>query len=127
MKPAVKPEFQIFYNENVKELAMECSRDFETLKRVEDTGIATDADKEIINQYGDTLAAWYIGLMVRDIERAFLDGQSLNMINSVGQIRGVLTKDSTYWGNVWKNDFSTKEAQQLKALGVLMDILITKL
>lgn len=127
MRPDVKPEFMAYWRETVQPLAMKCARDFSTMKAVEDRGEATPAELEIINQYHDPLAAWYIGLMAGDINSAALYGQSLNMINSVSQVHGTLAKESTYWADVWAEKTDTEEYRDLRALGEVMPTLLRKI
>lgn len=122
-----KQEFERHYRDVVRPLAMKCCKDFDVMKAAEDRGSATPEEEIIIKGYKDALACWYVGLFVRDLDTAMIHGQGLNMLNAVNQIFGVLEEKSSYWPNVWGNDFSSEEAQNLRALGKEVEILVTKL
>lgn len=122
-----KPEFEQHYRDVVRPLAVKCCKDFTVIKAAEDRGKATPEEEIIINSYHDVMACWYVGMFVRDLDTAMIHGQGLNMLNALNQIHGVLEEKSTYWANVWKNNFSSEEAQNLRALGKEVEELVKKL
>lgn len=122
-----KHEFETFYREVVRPLALKCAAEFETIKAAEDRGSMTKEEEEKIGKWKDPTSIWYVGLFIRDLDTAMIYGQGLNMLNAVNQVYGVLREGSTYWKGVWDNDFSSEEAQNLRALGKQVEVLVTKL
>lgn len=128
MKPQLSPNFIEYYLNVVKPVALKCCELFPKMKEIETGKEPSQDDPEVIKikALKDGNAAWYIGLMVGDIEKALIGGTSLNLINSVGQVHGCLTSES-YWKNVWNDDVSTEEAKNIKKLAGLMPELLQKL
>lgn len=113
------------WNGIVKPIAEKCAKGFAAMARVENGGTDPE-DIKTVESYKDGLACWYVGLMIGDIDRAAIAGVRLTVLNSLNQIYGTLTSES-YWKNVWNNDRSSEEANNLDALGKAVKELLTKL
>ncbi len=126
-------DFLAYWNETVKPIAELCApKDiFDYMYKVEREGfVAKDEDPEMIKMtsMGDITGMWYIGWLIRDTNNARLRGVRLDLINSLSQISGCLAHSNTsYWTNVWHNDFSSEEATNLRRLGEVMPELVKKL
>lgn len=120
-------EFLAFYESKFKPVALKCSEHYSTLLKFEKGEIKeNDFEMESIKKLHDALAAWYVGVLVGDIERAKFGKNRLNLINSLSKVHGTLNSES-YWANVWKNDESTEEANNLKELAGMTKELMSKL
>lgn len=126
-KPYPSDEFGAYYNSTVKPIAHKCAEHFKLIMKIENGETPTSEDEAVLKTIHDPIAVFYVGHMVGDVERALVAGTNLNLINSLGQVQGVLAKDSTYWKNVWNNDFSSEEAKALVKLGEEVSILIGKM
>lgn len=109
----MKEEFLNYWS-TIKPLAMECAKHYPMMARIEAKGECTPEDEEIIKSMHDPLAAWNVGLLIGDISKG---RPSLDLINSISNVTGTLEEGSTYWENVWDNDFSSQEAQNLCEFG----------
>lgn len=119
MKPQLKPEFINFFNTSVKPLAEKCANLFPLIQRVENGYTPTDEETKQLSSATDTMAHWYVGLLVADVNKAIFDGASFNLINSLSTVSGTLTSES-YWNNVWGDKQNNEEAQELKKLAGLV-------
>ncbi len=127
-KLQVKHEFLSFWMRTVLPVATKCAKGFRVMKNLNENKPLSDEEEEeyqLIKNSTDANAIWYIGLLISDIEKAQIYGQSLDMLNSLTTVHGCLT-DKEYWTNVWKNDVSSQEAKNLKEFAGLMDQLIKK-
>jgi hypothetical protein len=128
MKQKLNDEFVKYYLHTVKPVAVKCADGYKTILAIENGQKFEDTHKDMvkIKTSLDVNAIWYIGLMIGDIESCILNGKSLNLVNSVCTVQGCLNSDS-YWTNVWKDDFTSEEAKNLKELGGMMNDLISKM
>jgi hypothetical protein len=126
----IKSEFIKYWNAEVSEIAKSCAKGFDLLQKGENSSLSAEERENVATQFNelglkDPNAVWFIGLMIGDIHRSIMDNRpNLNLINSIGQVNGCLNSDS-YWTNVWNNDITTEEAQNLKNLASLTSKLIS--
>ncbi len=121
-------EFLSFYDEKVKPLAMKCSKGFQTMREMENGKTFDEKEEEFLylKNHKDSLAIWYVGLMIGDIDLYRIKGIRLNLINSLSTVSGCLNSES-YWANVWGADVDSEHGKDLKELGKLMIELIKRL
>lgn len=123
-------EFIEMWDTKVKEKAKECSKGYDLLCKLQYDNLSEDEKNKIVEQIKekniqDINAVWYIGKLIWAVEHALADDRTdLNFINSTYQVKSCLNSES-YWENVWKNDFSSEEAKNLKELGSLMEDLMS--
>ncbi len=82
-----------------------------------------DPDLMELKNHPDATTAWYVGLMIGDIDFYNIKGIRLTVINSISSVHGTLTSES-YWTNVWKNDWSSEYAKNVSKLADMMRVLI---
>jgi|ERR1035437_541382 hypothetical protein len=122
-----------YWNEIVKPVAELCSPNdtWEYFYKIEREGLVPDEESPEfmkLKSMKDATGMWYVGWLIRDIETAKLRGVRLDLINSLSQVSGCLSHSNTsYWKNVWNDDFSSNEAINMRRLGRLMSGLMEKL
>lgn len=119
----LKDSFLKFYDEKVRPLAVKCSKGYYTMVAIERGETVSNEDMDFIKNHKDTNAIWFIGLFIGDVDYYRIKGIRLNLINSLSMVQGCLNSES-YWTNVWENDISSEDAQNLKELGKLMTELL---
>lgn len=65
-------------------------------------------------------------ILLGDIEKAKFSRGRLNLVNSICQVSGCLNSES-YWTNVWKNDYTSEEAKNLRELAPIVKELMQKM
>ena len=128
MKPQLNNHFITYFINTVKPVAEKCAELFPTMRDIENKKPFSETDPNVIKLKAliDGNAPWFIGLMIGDIESGISNCINLNLINSISQVNGCLNSES-YWTNVWKDDFSSQEAKNLKELAALMPELLNRL
>lgn len=109
----MKEEFLSYWS-SIKPLAMECAKHYPMMARIEAKGECTPEEQEVIKTMHDSMAAWWIGLLIEDISKG---RPSFNLVMPISNVADTLGQTSVYWENVWDNDFSSQEAQNLREFG----------
>lgn len=114
-------EFLKFYDEKVFPVASKCAKGYQTMAAMESGQTFPDDNEDVIRikSHRDALAIWFTGQFMGDVAYHRVKGIRLNIINSLQMLSGTLNSDS-YWTNVWNNDFTSQDAQDLRELGKLM-------
>lgn len=118
-------KFKSKWDNEVKKQAKICSKGYDLLCKLEYDNLSESEKVEISEEFNklnvqDYNAVWYVGKLIWAVEHALADDRTdLNFINSTAQVNGCLNSES-YWENVWKNDFSSEEASNLKLMGEMM-------
>jgi len=121
-------EFLGYYESTFKPVATKCIKGYRAMVKVENGAKPEDLGEEWdkVKNAVDANAIWYIGLLLGDIEKCRIKGKRLNLINSMSAVHGCLNSDS-YWENVWKNDYSSEEAKNLRELAPIVTELMQKM
>lgn len=120
-------EFLEYYESTFKPVALKCSKGYKEMVKAEKGEITEDSSElDGVKKAVDSMAIWYVGLLISDVERAKFSHGRLDLINSMSTVHGCLNSES-YWTNVWSNDTSSEEAKNLKELAGLTEGLIKKL
>ncbi len=125
-RPQLSESFLALWGSEVFPAAEKCAKGFKTINEMENGKEFAEDHEEMIflKSRKDCNAIWYIGLLIGDVEKAKFHGTSLNLLNSLSAVNGCLNSES-YWTNVWENDDSSEEAQNLRALAKLMSKIIS--
>lgn len=124
--------FLIYWNETAKPLAEKCvNKDiWDYAYGIERQGKnvnENDPNHILMTKLGDFNALWYIGWLIRDVENCKMRGMRLDLINSLGSMNVLKHSNTSYWTNVWKNNFSSEEAKNLREFGSCIEELGSKL
>jgi hypothetical protein len=111
--------FSILWDTKVKNLALKCINPELVQILLKDESQVTDEDKdkakEIGQKFKDPYGMYYISDMAWRVEHSLADDREVMAQLAITQVYSVLSSES-YWENVWNNDTSSEEAQNLIAL-----------
>lgn len=121
-------EFLGYYESTFKPIAEKCIEGYGAMIKVENGAKPEDLGEkwDVVKNSVDANAIWYIGLLMSDIERAKFSRGRLNLVNSICQVSGCMNSES-YWTNVWKDDYTSKEAKNLRELAPVVKELMKKM
>jgi len=112
--------FSIKWGTEVKELARKCiNTEFISLVAKGENGTLTESEevkvKELSEGIKDAYGMWYISNMIWRVEHSLADNREPLAQLAVSEIYNTISTES-YWTNVFKNDYSTDEAINIKNL-----------
>lgn len=122
-------DFVKYYHSDVRPAAEKVANLYPQWLSAENKGVAPAENDPLVialNKLTDSNAVWYVGQMIGEIDRHIIKGIRLGVLNVLNGVYGCLTSES-YWTNVWKNDKTSEEAQNLLALAEKMKVLVKKL
>lgn len=122
--------FSIKWDTEVKELAKKCvNYEFITLVQKGENGSLTESEetkvKELSEGIKDAYGMWYISNMIWRVEHALADNRESMALLAISEIHSTISSES-YWTNVFKNDFSTDEATNIKNLRYALKELLAR-